>query len=239
MAGVAWVPSLTVGVLMGGVAVVLAVGRMAPGGDESHDYGGRAVGDDCCRGVVETGGVRALVVLVVAGLMLAGCEAELAPHGSTPASRPAATATPTVMVLVPPEVVCEWARVRSVTDGDTVRVDFEGGERNRPVRYIGVDTPETRHPTLGVQPFGQEASKRNAELVGGRRVCLEKDVSELDRFDRLLRYVWLEDGRMVNEVLVAEGLAVTDTFPPDVKYVERFLGAQREAAGAGRGLWAE
>ena len=64
---------------------------------------------------------------------------------------------------------------------------------------------------------------------------LEKDISETDRFGRLLRYVYLEDGRMVNELLVAEGFAQVSTFPPDVKYVDRFL----EAQAAERGLWSQ
>ena len=149
------------------------------------------------------------------------------------------TPTPTTVILIPPEVLCEWARVRSVTDGDTIRIDFEAGAKNQPVRYIGIDAPETRHPTLRLQPFGPEASKANAALVAGRRICLEKDISEFDRYDRLLRYIWLEDGRLVNEVLVAEGFATTDTFPPDVKYVERFIAAQQSAAAEGLGIWAE
>jgi len=73
------------------------------------------------------------------------------------------------------------------------------------VRYIGIDTPETFHPTRGEQPYGKEASARNKELVGGRTVYLEKDISETDRYGRLLRYVWLEDGTMVNGALVADG----------------------------------
>ena len=76
-------------------------------------------------------------------------------------------------------------------------------------------------------------------LSHSRRLCLERDVSELDRFGRLLRYAWLPDGRLVNEVLVAEGLAVVDTFPPDVKYVDRFLAAQSSAREAGLGQWAD
>jgi micrococcal nuclease len=134
-------------------------------------------------------------------------------------------------------VTCDWANVVKVTDGDTIRVDFVEGEKNRPIRYIGIDTPETVHPTLGVQPFGPEASTRNKSLVGSKRVCLEPDVSETDRYDRLLRYVWLADGRMVNEVLVQEGLAVLDTFPPDVKYADRFLAAQALARDSGLGVW--
>lgn len=137
----------------------------------------------------------------------------------------------------PAGLVCEWATVVKVTDGDTIRVDFVDGALAQPVRYIGMDAPETVHPTLGVQPFGPEASARNKELVGNKKVCLERDISETDRYDRLLRYAWLPDGRMVNEVLVSEGLATVDTFPPDVKYVERFVADQRQAREANRGLW--
>lgn len=175
---------------------------------------------------------------VGAVVLCAGCTNAATMPTATPPATETTAPTPTVEIRIPAEVRCEWARVRRVTDGDTIRVDFETGAENVAVRYIGMDTPETLHPTLGVQPFGPEASARNEELVGGRRICLEKDISEYDRYDRLLRYVWLEDGRLVNEVLVEEGLAVTDTFPPDVKYVERFLAAQRVAAEAGRGTWA-
>lgn len=176
--------------------------------------------------------------------MALGCAALLfgcSPPESTPTvagSVPRPTATPIEASRIPSEVSCQWARVRSVTDGDTIRVDFEGGSANQPIRYIGVDTPETVHPTLGKQPFGVEASAENTRLVGGKRVCLEKDVSERDRFDRLLRYVWLPDGSMVNERLVLSGLATVDTFPPDVRYVERFVSAQVKAREAGRGIWA-
>ena len=78
----------------------------------------------------------------------------------------------------------------------------------------------------GAEPYGKEASARNRGLVEGATMWLEKDVSETDRFDRLLRYVWPEDGAMVNEALVAEGYAQVSTFPPGVKYVDRFLAAQ-------------
>lgn len=125
-----------------------------------------------------------------------------------------------------------------MTDGDTVRVDFEDGPANQPVRYIGMDAPETVKPDTPVQPFGPEASRENARLLSGKRVCLEKDVADRDRYDRLLRYVWLPDGTLVNEALVLAGLATVDTFPPDVKYVERFRAAQAAAREAGRGIWA-
>lgn len=68
-------------------------------------------------------------------------------------------------------------------------------------------------------------------------MCLEKDVSESDQYGRLLRYVWRTDSTMVNAILVAEGYAQVATYPPDVKYADRFLELQREARAEGRGLW--
>jgi micrococcal nuclease len=126
-------------------------------------------------------------------------------------------------------------------DGDTIEV-LLGGEELR-VRYIGIDTPETVDPRRPVGCFGKEASARNRELVEGKAVALEKDVSETDRFGRLLRYVWLDPSTgsgqalMVNARLVEEGYATASTFPPDVRYAERFAALQAEAQEAGRGLW--
>src|SRR5215211_4897223 len=133
--------------------------------------------------------MRSALALLALLLLLSVAQACSPASVAAPSTAQEPTPTPTAVILVPPDVVCEWARVRSVTDGDTIRVDFEAGAKNQPVRYIGIDTPETRHPTLGVQPFGPEASKANATLVAGRRICLKRDVSELDRYDRLLRYI--------------------------------------------------
>jgi len=127
------------------------------------------------------------------------------------------------------------ARVVNIVDGDTIDVLLDG--RQYRVRYIGVDTPETVHPTRGVEPGGIEASNRNKQLVGGKTVYLERDVSETDRYGRLLRYVWLDEGTMVNALLVEEGYAQVATYPPDVRYQERFLELQRQARNARVGLW--
>lgn len=135
----------------------------------------------------------------------------------------------------PPAPGLEAAQVSNVVDGDTIDVLLNGVEYR--VRYILVDTPETKHPTKGVQPFGPEASEANRQMVEGQTVYLEKDVSNTDRYNRLLRYVYLTDGRMVNKELLRLGLAQVATFPPDVKYVDRFLAVQREAQAAGVGLW--
>ena len=112
-----------------------------------------------------------------------------------------------------------------------------GGELYR-VRYIGVDTPETYN---GLDWMGPEATLANRRLVEGRHVTLESDVSETDRYDRLLRYVWIREGSgwvLVNAKLLRLGFAQITTYPPDVKYVDAiYLAAQRKARNAGRGLW--
>lgn len=126
------------------------------------------------------------------------------------------------------------ATVTRIIDGDTIEVDIDGQKRR--LRYIGVNTPETVDPRRPVECFGKEASERNKQLVDGKTVGLEKDVSETDKFGRLLRYIWAE-GRMVNAMLVKEGYATASTFPPDVKYAALFASYQSEAGAAGRGLW--
>jgi micrococcal nuclease len=126
------------------------------------------------------------------------------------------------------------AQVINVVDGDTIDVLIEGVEYR--VRYILIDTPETKHPDKPVEPFGPEASEANHHLVEGQTVLLEKDVSETDWYGRLLRYVYV--GKLlVNEELLRLGLAQVATFPPDVKYVDRFLEIQHQAQAAGAGMW--
>jgi len=137
-----------------------------------------------------------------------------------------------------PESRSTDAVVASVTDGDTVRVDMSDG-RNEPVRFIGIDTPETRDPRVGVECFGREASAQTEALIPvGTPVRLEFDVEQRDRYDRVLAYVYrASDGLFVNESLVAGGWATPYRFPPNVRYADRFsdLGAQARAQGLG--LW--
>ena len=121
--------------------------------------------------------------------------------------------------------------VTRVIDGDTIEI--EGGVR---VRYIGIDTPETVHPEKPVEYFGKEAAARNRELVEGKRVHLETDVQDKDKYGRLLRYVWVGD-TMVNAELVRLGYAYSYTYPPNVKYQDYFLQLEREAREEERGLW--
>ena len=128
-----------------------------------------------------------------------------------------------------------WVSVERITDGDTIRVTLDG--RSEPVRYIGIDTPETRHPRRGVEAFGPEATEANRRLVEGRQVRLVFDVEERDRYGRLLAYVYLQDGTFVNAELVSRGFAHVMTVPPNVRHREQFAEAERVARSAGRGLW--
>ena len=126
---------------------------------------------------------------------------------------------------------CE-ARVTYVFDGDTVEIST--GER---VRYIGVDTPEIKHQNQKAQCFGGEAAGKNKELVFGKEVRLKKDVSDKDKYGRLLRYVYLGD-LFVNDYLSRYGFAYAWAFPPDVKFSQELNDAQDEAHTNQRGLWA-
>ena len=135
-----------------------------------------------------------------------------------------------------PLPACDWAEVVSVTDGDTVRVDLNGEEER--LRYIGIDAPELNPESGDAEPLAAEATEANEQLVDGERICLERDVSDRDRFGRLLRYAWLEDGTMVNEALVLAGLATAVEYRPDTRHHDAILfPAQDEAMAAGRGIW--
>ena len=190
-------------------------------------------------------GVGALVVL------------GLASNALRPSTNPASTAVPSVALASPlvvespvasdvvseptfsPSGQTQLAVVESVIDGDTINVDIDG--ETYPLRYIGMDTPEldTTDPT--VKQFADAATAANKALVEGEEVYLERDVSETDRFGRLLRDVWIIDPDegmvLVNLELVEQGYAQVATFPPDVKYVDQLTEAQEAARAEGVGLW--
>jgi micrococcal nuclease len=125
-----------------------------------------------------------------------------------------------------------------VVDGDTIVVKDTADGQKYKVRYIGIDTPETVDPNRPVMYFGKEASAKNTELVSGKMVGLEKDISEEDRYGRLLRYVYVGTV-MINAELVRLGYAKCATYPPDIKYAEMFRRYEAEAREGGRGLWSE
>lgn len=125
--------------------------------------------------------------------------------------------------------------VSRVVDGDTIVLN--SGET---VRLIGIDTPETVDPRRPVGCYGKEASNFTKSLLTGNQVRLEKDISETDKYGRLLRliYVQTQSGEIfVNDYLVRQGFAQAKTWPPDVKYQQQFLSAEHEAKANNRGLW--
>lgn len=150
----------------------------------------------------------------------------------------------------PPVENATPCRVLHVADGDTFSCILESGEEVR-VRLIGVDTPESsdnpkarrdaEKTGLSVEEIirmGKLSAEFTKKLLPkGSVVYLEFDVQKTDRYGRLLAYVWLSDGRMLNEVLVREGYATVYTIPPNVKYQDKLLEAQRYARENKKGLW--
>lgn len=146
----------------------------------------------------------------------------------------------------------EKAQVVKHVDGDTVHVKFEDG-RIEKLRFIGVDAPELANEYREAEFYAEEASKYLRDLIYEKTIYLEKDVSDRDQYNRLLRYVWLESAldnvdfdnitkadlanHMVNAKLLVEGYAKLVTFPPDVKYHNFLREFNKEARKNSLGLW--
>ena len=131
--------------------------------------------------------------------------------------------------LIPVELI-------KTIDGDTIKIMYEGKEEN--VRYLLIDTPETNHPRLGKQPFGQQAKVRNQELLQKGQLEIEFDVGgKYDKYDRLLAYIYI-DGKSVQEQLLKEGLArVAYVYPPNTRHLDAFKKAEQQAKKSGIGIW--
>ncbi|CAM4053154.1 thermonuclease family protein [Lederbergia lenta] len=125
-------------------------------------------------------------------------------------------------------------KVKRVVDGDTIKVTMDGKEET--VRLILVDTPETKHPQMGIQPFGPEASDFTTKTLDGQEVTLEVGIEERDRYGRLLAYVWIGD-KLFNNMLLEKGLARVAVFPPNTKYLDQFNSTQDKAKEKAIGIW--
>lgn len=128
------------------------------------------------------------------------------------------------------------AHVTRDIDGDTIVVELNG--KSETVRFIGMDTPETHDPRKPVQCFGPEAAAHTKALLEGQNVRLAADPedSDRDKYGRLLRYVYLPDGELVNAELVQDGYAFAYVVFPFSK-IDDFRALENEAHAAGRGLW--
>jgi len=148
-----------------------------------------------------------------------------------------------VTTTVPTEITtgtinkADLVKVVSVVDGDTIKVSIDGVTQT--VRLIGIDTPETVDPRKPVQCFGQEASNKAKSILSNQMVRLESDLSQgdLDKYQRLLRYVFLEDGTFFNKLMIAEGYAHEYTYVIPYEYQEEFKNAEKSAREAQLGLW--
>jgi micrococcal nuclease len=153
---------------------------------------------------------------------------------------PGTTAPTSTPSLDPNGAVCipdtspQTGKVVDIVDGDTIKVTLDQDGQTYTVRYVGMDTPEN---TSQVEYFGAESTAKNKELAGGKTVILFKDVSETDRYGRLLRYV-LTDDIFVNYELVAQGYANAIDYPPDVSCSILFHDAEANARSQSLGLWA-
>lgn len=130
------------------------------------------------------------------------------------------------------------AEITRVVDGDTMKVILrDGNSSEETIRLLLIDTPETVHPDKEVQPFGPEASAYAKRLLEHQDVQLEIDVSERDKYGRLLVYLWIDD-QMFNEMLLEEGLArVAYVIPPNIKYVDQFRDIQQKSQKSAKGIW--
>jgi micrococcal nuclease len=189
----------------------------------------------------------AAAVLLAGGLLMA-CSTPQAAHAAagsrpgpttstkptttTPRTKTTTSTTATVKRTPPKRLVVR------VVDGDTLDTIING--RLERVRLIGIDTPETVHPSRPVECFGPQASTKVRKVLEGRRVWFERDRSQgdRDRYGRLLRYVHSPiNGKNFNHALVAQGYAHEYTYATAYKYQASFRAAERHARAAGRGLW--
>lgn len=127
-------------------------------------------------------------------------------------------------------------RVASFADGDTITIDMDGTEEK--VRFIGVDTPETHDPRKPVQCYGEAAAAFTRKLIGNSRVKLEADPENTnrDRYNRLLRYVYLPDGTFVNAEIIRQGYGFAYTSFPFTRANE-FRALEQQARASNTGLW--
>ena len=177
---------------------------------------------------------------LLAAVVLAGCSAlaaevsrDMAPQISTEVAVQVGTAvaewsaTDSQAEQDPAiSVAEETGPVTRVVDGDTIDVLLNGV--NTRIRYLQMNTPERDHPCFS------DSSKANADLVEGKTVRLVADKELVDPYDRLLRFVYVDDV-LVNRVLVEQGWAEVVLYPPNDMHYDEFLQLEREAAAAGRG----
>lgn len=129
--------------------------------------------------------------------------------------------------------------IKKFVDGDTYWIN-DGSKDGLKIRLIGINAPEPRNYfKKHEEPYGKEASAFIKKLIGNKKVSIELDVQERDRYGRVLAYSFFEDGRFVNEEMVKNGYAEVATYPPNVKYEKRLFEAQKYARENRLGMWSD
>jgi micrococcal nuclease len=198
-------------------------------------------------GSSKTKTLAAAILLLVAGVLasLLGAESEfeafLGDVLDTPRAVEESATRGALPVALPPLAAGQWY-VERVVDGDTLIAAREGEQKR--VRLIGIDTPESVHPTKPVECFGKEAAAYLQSLAEGHVVTLVFDESQgmTDAYNRTLAYVFLEnDSTSLNEVMIAHGYAYEYTYDDAVPYQHQgaFVRAEEAARAAKQGLWAD
>ncbi|MDD5109823.1 MAG: thermonuclease family protein [Patescibacteria group bacterium] len=172
---------------------------------------------------------------LVVGVLLARTPKNQPRNADTPLPSPAPTTTAATTTVNEnsdnPDTADAVITVARVIDGDTI--ELSDGSR---VRYIGINTPELKHGGTAEECFAIEAKAANEKLVLNKSVRLERDVSETDRYGRLLRYIYVGN-TFVNLALVADGFAYASPYPPDVAHNDDLRAAMVTAREQGKGLW--
>jgi micrococcal nuclease len=173
--------------------------------------------------------------LLVGGLTLSIWQDEPSSYSEAPTTF--AESVPVLEPLVTTDNSDFVWMVTKVVDGDTIWIEGEG-ERLK-VRLIGVDTPETVHPTKEVECYGPESSDFAKDTLAGTQVAITTDTSqgEVDKYGRTLAYVFLPSGQLFQELLVSGGYAYEYTFDEPYKYRDLLIEAEERARLNGVGLW--
>jgi len=133
----------------------------------------------------------------------------------------------------------ELYKVQRVIDGDTIIIEFNGV--NTTIRLIGIDTPEIKSSKQKIECFGEEAFNEVKKILSGKRIALEQDPSQgnLDKYGRMLAYVFLDNGIFLNKYMIQQGFAYEYTYNLLYKYQSEFKEVQKIAKEKKRGLWAD
>jgi micrococcal nuclease len=173
-----------------------------------------------------------LVIILAVIQLIFGKNIPLPTNLQTPKLSVSTNANPSPTIFIGEK---QTVFVTRVIDGDTIEI-----EGKIKVRYIGVNTPEIYHDTTGKktgeQCFASESYLENKKLVEGKTITIVKDISDKDKYGRLLRYVYVED-QFINEYLIKNGFAKIMTIKPDTKYSQQFKVDQAEAKLNNLGIW--